>query len=145
MSEFDHPVIAAIYDAFDGDRSDLDLYVQVARELAARSVIDIGCGTGALALLLGERGLDVVAVDPAGEMLNVARAKPGADRVRWVHSDATALPDLQMDLATMTGNVAQVFVTDAAWSDALASVRKALRDGGALVLETRVPVRRAWE
>jgi SAM-dependent methyltransferase len=145
MSEFDHPVIASLHDTFDGDRRDLGLYLQIAEELGARSVVDIGCGTGVLALLLAERGLDVVGVDPAGEMLNVARAKPGADRVRWVHGDATMVPALQMDLATMTGNVAQVFVTDAAWSDALASARNALRLGGTLVFETRVPARGAWE
>jgi len=34
------------------------------------------------ALLLAERGVEVVGVDPAGASLDVARGKPGADRVR---------------------------------------------------------------
>jgi hypothetical protein len=65
--------------------------------------------------------------------------------VRWLHGDATTLPPLQVDLATMTANVAQVFVTDDDWLATLGGVRAALRPGGHLVFETRVPARRAWE
>jgi hypothetical protein len=64
--------------------------------------------------------------------------------VRWIHGDATALPSLQVDLVTMTGNVAQVFVTDDDWAATLRGVHAALRDGGQLVFETRDPERRAW-
>src|SRR5690606_35551919 len=55
------------------------------------------------------------AVDPAAASLEVARTKPGADRVRWIHGYETDLPRLSVDLATMTGNVAQVFLTDEEW------------------------------
>ncbi|UKJ66113.1 class I SAM-dependent methyltransferase [Cellulosimicrobium cellulans] len=77
--------------------------------------------------------------------LDVARTKPGAERVRWLHGDATTLPPLQVDLATMTANVAQVFRTDDAWTATLRGIRSALAPGGWLVLETRDPARRAWE
>ncbi|RPF22552.1 class I SAM-dependent DNA methyltransferase [Myceligenerans xiligouense] len=144
-NEFDHPVVASLYDVLDPDRSDLDMYVAVAGEVGARTVIDVGCGTGVLALRPMERGIDVIGVEPAGEMLAVARRKPGADVVRWVHGDATALPPGDADLVTMTANVAQVFTTDTAWEETLAAVRGALRPGGTLAFETRVPERRAWE
>jgi hypothetical protein len=49
-----------------------------------------------------------------------------------------------MDLATMTGNVAQVFVTDDDWQATLRGIRAALRPGGRFVFETRDPARRAW-
>jgi len=45
----------------------------------------------------------------------------------------------------MTANVAQVFVTDEAWAATLAGIHAALRPGGSLVFESRVPARRAWE
>jgi SAM-dependent methyltransferase len=141
---FAHPRLAAVYDAFDGDRHDLTAYLDIADELGARSVLDVGCGTGCLALLLADGGRAVVGVDPAAASLAVARAKPGSERVTWLHGDATTLPDLAVDLALMTGNVAQVFLDDD-WSRTLRGIRRALRPGGHFVFETRRPERRAWE
>lgn len=142
---FEHPRLARVYDALDPDRSDLEVYAAIAVELGATSVLDVGCGTGTFALLLADRGLEVTGVDPAGASLDVARAKPGADRVRWLHGDATTLPPLQVDLATMTGNVAQAIADETDWAGTLAGVHAVLRPGGHLVLETRDPDRRAWE
>jgi SAM-dependent methyltransferase len=143
---FEHPRLTAIYDTLiDPDRSDLDVYVAIADGLGARSVLDVGCGTGTFALMLADRGLEVTGVDPAGGSLRVARAKGGAERVRWIHGDTTALPPLQVDLATMTGNVAQAIVDGTDWERTLQEVRGALRPGGCLVFETRDPADRAWQ
>ena len=145
---FEHPRLAAVYDALDPDRSDLNVYAAIVTELGARRVLDLGCGTGTFALMLAIRGVDVVGVDPAGASLDVARGKKGADRVRWVHGDATALPEDmegQVDLAVMTGNVAQAIVDEQDWATTLAVVRRCLRPGGHLVFETRRPERRGWE
>jgi SAM-dependent methyltransferase len=141
---FDHPRLAPIYDAFDGDRRDLPTYVEVADELDARRILDVGCGTGSLAILLAGTGRTVVGVDPAEASLEVARSKAGAHRVTWFHGDATTVPALGFDLAVMTGNVAQVFLTDADWTQALRSVHAAVRPRGHLVFETRRPEFRAW-
>ncbi len=141
---FEDPRLAGVYDPLDPDRGDLDVYVAMAGEFGARSVLDIGCGTGTFACLLAARGLEVIGVDPAAASLEVARAKPDAGRVRWVRCAAADLPPLQVDLATMTGNVAQVFLTDAEWNSALRSAHAALRPGGRLVFETRDPQAQAW-
>src|SRR3990170_765506 len=93
--------LAGVYDPLDPDRSDLDAYADIAAELGARTVLDLGCGTGTFAVLLAARGFDVTGVDPAGASLDVARAKPGADRVRWVVGDIDAVADLRFDLVTM--------------------------------------------
>jgi SAM-dependent methyltransferase len=121
---FEDRRLARVYDVLDPDRSDLDAYAALADELGARSVLDIGCGTGTFACLLARRGIDVTGLDPAAASLEVA---------------------LQVDLATMTGNVAQVFLTDADWAGVLRGARSALRPGGHLVFETRDPERRAWQ
>ncbi|QFY13149.1 methyltransferase domain-containing protein [Nonomuraea phyllanthi] len=141
---FEHPRLASVYDPLDPDRSDLDVYVAIAAELGARSVLDVGCGTGTFALLLADRGLTVTGVEPARASLDVARAKPGGDRVRWIHGYATDLPPMWVDLATMTANVAQAIADPHDWDGTLQGVHDALRPGGHLVFETRDPARRAW-
>ena len=142
---FENSRLAEIYDNLEADRYDLDHYVAIAEEFGVRSVIDIGCGTGTLAVRLALDGLAVTAVDPAEASLVVARRKPGADRVQWILGDATALPPMAVDLVLMTGNVAQVFVDDDAWHAALRSSYEALRPGGRLVFEVRDPSFRGWE
>jgi SAM-dependent methyltransferase len=139
---FDDPRLAALYDPLDPDRNDLDAYAAILTELGVRSVLDVGCGTGTFAALLVGRGLQVIGIDPAAASVEIARAK--SDEVAWLVTDATRLPPLEVDAATMTANVAQVFVTDDAWLAALRGIRQALRPGGRLVFESRMPERRAW-
>ncbi|GHH58251.1 class I SAM-dependent DNA methyltransferase [Lentzea cavernae] len=139
---FADPRLARLYDAFDGPRDDLDPYLSIAAELGASSVLDVGCGTGCFGTLLADAGFTVVGVDPALASVDLARAKDS--RVRWIHGDATSLPPLQVDLATMTANVAQVFLGDD-WEATLRGVREAVRPGGHLVFESRRPEARAWE
>ena len=141
---FNEPRLARIYDLLEGERDDLDPYLAMVAEFDARSVLDVGCGTGAFACLLAERGIETVGVDPAAASLEVARTKPGAQGVRWLRGDATTLPELQVDLATMTGNTAQVFLTDDDWSATLRGIHAALRPSGHLVFEVRDPAGRAW-
>ncbi|NKI44704.1 class I SAM-dependent methyltransferase [Streptomyces physcomitrii] len=142
---YGHPRLAAVYDPLDPDRGDLDAYLGMAAEFGARRVLDIGCGTGVFALLLADRGIEVTGVDPARASLDVARGKPGSERVRWICGEATELPPLRVDLATMTANVAQAITDPATWRGTLRGAYEALRPGGHLVFETRDPARRAWE
>ena len=141
---FENPRLAEIYDALESGRSDLDVYLAIAAELDAKRVLDIGCGTGTFALLLAQHGYEVIGIDPARASLDVARNKPGEERVCWIQGDATRLPVLQVDLATMTGNVAQAITDESHWERTLHAVREVLRPGGTLVFETRDPEYRAW-
>lgn len=135
---------AHVVDVFDAERGDLDVYVAIARELGARRVVDVGCGTGTLAVMLAAEGFAVTALDPARASVDIARGKPGAERVRWIVGDASVLPRIEADLATMTGNVAQAIADPAAWEASLGSVYEALRPGGHFVLETRDPSSQGW-
>lgn len=141
---FADPRLAAIYDALEPDRADLDAYLAIADELRARRVLDIGCGTGVFVLLLIASGRSAIGLDPAAASLDVARAKPGAEAARWILGDAARLPRLQVDLVTMTGNVSQAILAEADWRQTIDAAHSALRPGGHLVFETRVPARQAW-
>lgn len=142
---FAEPRLARIYDDIEGERPDLEPYLRIVDELGARSVLDVGCGTGRLPCLLAARGLDVVGVDPAVASIEVAKARPGAERVRWLAGDAPGLSPLVVDLSLMTGNVAQVFLTDEDWAATLRGIAAAVRPGGHLVFEVRDPQARGWE
>lgn len=142
---YENPRLAAIYDALDPDRSDLVPYLFMVREFDARTVVDLGCGTGVLALELAGLGLAVTGVDPAGGSLTVARGKPGAERIRWIHGDASALPTAFADMVLMTGNAVQAVADELHWGTLLDHVHQALVPGGRFVFETRDPDHRAWE
>lgn len=129
----------------DDDRGDLDVYVRIFAELGAASILDVGCGTGTLACMLARGGVGVIAIDPAVASLAVARTKPGASAVEWIHASASEAPKLGVDLAVMTGNVAQVFVNDVEWQATLQAMWNALKPGGWFVFETRDPAAQAWK
>ena len=98
---FDHRALPADLDYLDprvaaghftdAQRLDVDLMVQLAAEIEARTVVDLGCGTGQLAVALAERGCHVVGVDPAKAMLDRARGRPGGHLVEWVLVDISAV------------------------------------------------------
>jgi SAM-dependent methyltransferase len=141
---FENARLVEIYDAFDGQRFDLDHYVAITEELNAQSVLDVGCGTGCFAHMLAVKGLDVIGVDPAQASLDVARKKPNGNQIQWILGDPTCIAALAVDMAVMTGNVAQVFLTEDSWIDALTGIRKALKPTGHIVFEVRDPSQQAW-
>ena len=143
---FAEPKLAEIYDLLDSsDRPDLAPYLAIADEFSAHSIIDLGCGTGTLACRFASRGFEVVGIDPAVASLNVAKRKASAPLVRWITGTAAQLKGLHADLITITGNVAQVFVTDEEWTTTLRACRDALRPDGRLVFEVRDPSKEAWK
>ncbi len=142
--EFSDPRLVALYDLWGPSRADLGFYIGLAAELSASSVVDIGCGTGVLACELARRGHQVTGVDPSPAMLDVARHRPGGERVRWVAGDASLLEPGQADLAVMTAHVAQVIADDRGWHRTLSATHRALRPGGRVAFESRNPGAREW-
>ena len=143
--EFANPRLASLYDCFDAERVDLHQYASMVEEFNAQSVLDIGCGTGTLLCKLAEKKLELVGVDPAQASLDIAGSKHGSDRVQWYCGEVTVLPELEVDLAFMTGNVAQVFTDNMNWKTTLLAIKNRLNSTGRLVFETRDPARQGWQ
>jgi 2-polyprenyl-3-methyl-5-hydroxy-6-metoxy-1,4-benzoquinol methylase/3-polyprenyl-4-hydroxybenzoate decarboxylase len=94
----------ALYAACEGpppfcaERFDPDFGEALAsRRPTGGRVLDVGTGTGTLAIELGRRGFAVTAVDATARAIERARARPGATHVDWRIGDALAL-DEQFDV-----------------------------------------------
>lgn len=142
---FDDPRLVALYDVECPWGPDDDFFLAVANETPNARVLDLGCGTGRLTIALADAGHTVTGVDPARGSLDLARAKPGADRVTWVAGTAADIPNGTYDVAFMTSHVAQFLVTDEEWTQALRHLANAIRPGGRLVFDSRDPADRRWE
>ena len=143
-TEFSDPRLVALYDTLNPLSADTTFYLEAAARLRASTIVDVGCGTGLLTCDLAKRGYTMIGVEPERAMLAVARFRPGAQQVQWIEGSASRLGPLNADLAIMTGHVAQFFLTDSDWMDALGSIRSALRPGGYLMFESRNPLARRW-
>jgi SAM-dependent methyltransferase len=143
--QFAEDRLAALYDAFypPARRDDLNFYLQLV--MSAGAVLDVGCGTGALLHRARESGHTgrLCGLDPAGGMLNQARARSD---IEWVLGDLSSVGwEREFDLVVMTGHAFQQLVTDDEIRAALAAIRAALVEGGRFAFETRNPLVRAWE
>lgn len=137
--------VQAAYDELNPGDDDHRFYAGLTGHRGARRVVDLGCGTGVLAVLLARSGHQVVALDPDPGMLRVARGRPGTELVSWRDGGAEAISTGWADLATMSGHTAQVFTTDDDWLTALRHIHRGLVPRGLLAFETRNPDARAWE
>jgi len=81
------------------------------------NIVDLGCGTGRHAVLLAQRGYEVVGVDRSKPMLTIATrraaATPGKGKIQFVHSDIRSFASVRsFDAAMMMFNVLGYIVTN---------------------------------
>jgi SAM-dependent methyltransferase len=121
-----HDVECGGYDA------DLTLWRDLARE-AGGPVLDVGAGTGRVALRLAGEGLDVTALDRDGQLLEAlsGRAEAAGLEIETVRADAAGfeLPS-RYALIAVPMQTLQLLPGEAAREGFFASARRALLPGG---------------
>jgi ubiquinone/menaquinone biosynthesis C-methylase UbiE len=96
------------------------------------AVVDVGCGTGTLAIALAADGAEVIGVDGDPEVLALAHAKPGAETVQWRKGLATALPLPGASADRVVMSLLLHHLDAGAKRTALAEALRVLRPGGRL-------------
>ena len=139
---FQDPDLARFYDLENGWAADFEACARLACD--AGSVLDLGCGTGELAAHLAE-GREVVGAGPAAAMLEIARRRPGGERVIWVQATAQSLRLARtFDLVVLTGHAFQVFLSDADQQAVLETIARHLAPDGRFIFDSRNPAAAAW-
>jgi len=129
---------AVRYDAEYGQIDDAATFFLSLAESCGRRMLDLGCGTGRLAIPLARRGKEVTGIDRSRAMLAYAKDKAGHLAIRWVEGDFRNF-DLgrEFDLIIACGHAFQALLTEADQRTFLRCARRHLADGGRLAFDTR--------
>ena len=141
------------YDSvFSYVRDDIPFYVDAARD-ADGPILELGCGTGRVALPIAEAGIDIVGLDSSAAMLDVARSKArrlasGSRRSRASRGGSLTLVEADMRDFSMDTRFALVIIpfrgflsllTVEDQTNALQNIKRHLAPGGKLVFNIFVP------
>lgn len=137
---------ADVYDDWYGDISDTEGTVAFLSKLIGdRRLLELGIGTGRLALPLAAAGFAVSGVDASGPMVDLLRAKPGGAAIDVAIGDMADIGQLAPPAGATFGVALIAFNTffnltsEDAQQRCLDGVARRLEPGGHLVIEAYVP------
>jgi ubiquinone/menaquinone biosynthesis C-methylase UbiE len=137
---------AGWYDLTVGGHAPLIAFYGTLIQPETRSLLDLGCGTGAIAIALARHlhGTDrqpkarVAGVDRSPEMLRIARER--AEHLEWALGDIRRPPvNGPFDLIISSYNVLQSLLTDADLEQALRAARRLLAADGTVAFDIYQP------
>jgi SAM-dependent methyltransferase len=136
--------VAASYDDDAADMYDpavLEPAIDFLAGLAGDGrALELGVGTGRIALPLAERGVEVHGIDLSQAMLAKLRAKPGADRIGLTLGDfATTTVEGPFRLAYLVFNTIGNLTTQEAQVACFRNAAGHLEPGGCFVIEMMMP------
>ena len=139
--------LAASYDRLTNDvdyRATVDFYMQILERegLRPRTAVDLACGTGSVAVLLAQKGVQVTGVDMSEEMLCVAYEKAmGMDNCpRFVCQSLQQLHlPVGVDLAVCALDSLDYITDPADCAQAICRIYKALNPGGCFIFDVNTP------
>ena len=136
--------VAARYDESSADMFDpamLDPVVDFLAQLAGDGhALELGIGTGRVALPLAQRGVPVHGIDLSKSMVAKLREKPGGEAIGVTIGDfATTTVEGTFSVAYLVFNTIGNLTTQAAQVACFRNVAAHLEPGGCFVIELHVP------
>lgn len=131
--------VAGVYDEWyaELDEASIDLLAELAEGGMA---LELGIGTGRVALPLGQRGVDVHGVDASEAMVEKLRSKPGGDEISVTLGDFGGVPvEAQFDLIYVVFNTFFALLSQEAQITCFVNVASHLKADGAFLMEVFVP------
>jgi SAM-dependent methyltransferase len=136
--------VAARYDESSAEMFDpavVDPAVDFLAELAGSGrALELGVGTGRIALPLAQRGVPVHGIELSNAMVARLRAKPGGEEIGVTIGDfSTTTVDGTFSVAYLVFNTISNLTTQAAQVACFRNVAAHLEPGGCFVIEVGVP------
>ena len=136
--------VAARFDeryAYQADPGVVEPMVELLAGLAGDgAALELGVGTGRIALPLAERGVAVHGIELSEAMVARLRAKPGAERIGVTIGDfATATVDGRFTVAYLVANTIMNLTTQDEQVTCFQNVAAHLEPGGCFLIEVLVP------
>jgi SAM-dependent methyltransferase len=136
--------VAERYDESSADMFEpavVDPVVDFLADLAGHgAALELGVGTGRIALPLAQRGIRVHGIDLSGAMAAKLRAKPGAEQIGVTIGDfATTTVDGRFSLAYLVFNTINNLTTQDEQVACFRNVAAHLEPGGCFVIEVGIP------
>ena len=142
-----YKALAVSYDRLTND-VDYEAVVAFYRQIlqregvTPRTAVDLACGTGSVAILLAEQGLQVTAVDMSEDMLTVANQKADGmeNPPRFVRQPLQELKlPRGVDLAVCALDSLDYITDPADCAQAIKRIYKALNPGGIFIFDVNTP------
>ena len=139
--------IAEVYDEWFALPSDTEDTVGFLSELAgAGPVLELGIGTGRVALPLAQRGHEVHGVDASEAMVEKLRAKAGGESIPVSLGDFAELDvEGEFSLVYVVFNTFFALLSQEDQVRCFSNVSRRLREGGVFVIEAFVPDMTRWD
>lgn len=145
MAEFDDPALygerwASVYDDHHGALDPGPAADFLAGLPDGGQVLELGIGTGRIALPLARRGVSVQGVDASEAMVGRMRAKPGGESVSVTISDMAEVDvSGSFRLVYLVSNTLFCLLSQARQAECFRNVARVLEPGGMFVIECFVP------
>lgn len=142
--EFNDVKLAKLYDIANGLDKDEIFWLEQIAKINPKRVVDFGCWTWLLTCKIAEKWHDVIWIDPAKPMIELALGKPFADKIDWRIGSTDKLVWEQTDLIIMTSHVIQFFTDASAWKKLLSQSYDSLSEWGYILFDSKNAKLEPW-